>query len=408
MLNTADEELIRSVTKKVSQCDRCGACLPVCPLFGAQDRELSSARGKNALARGLAGGGIAPGREALAAVNFCLLCRACVENCPSRVKTDEAMIELRQFLLDKTGAANLKYRAVGGFLKSPGLVKLAAGALSLLRRMGLNGVFPHGMAPEEYTRAHFLAAFAGPAALGQRAPLSDLAVTATTKVAYFHGCGMRMFFPSAAAESLAILRTTGRIESRENVCCGLPHLAHGRRGEFLELARRNILLYEEDDLVVTDCASCGSTLKNLASFFADEPEWKDRAAAFSRKAMDLTEYLATVGYQPRRKVQATITYHDPCHLLRGQGIGKEPRDLLQATGDYIEMDEAGVCCGGAGSFHLDYPEIAAKILEKKRGNIEQTGAAIVVTGCPGCLIQLAKAAKASGGKFKALHISQVI
>lgn len=408
MQQLRENELLERAKKKVSQCDRCGACLPVCPLFGARDVELSSARGKNAIAMGLAGGGIAPGREALAAVNFCLLCRACVENCPSKVPTDEAMIELRQFLLDKTGAANLKYRAVGAFLKSKGLVKLTAGTLSLLRRLGLKGLFPHGMAPEEYTRAHFLAAFAGPAALGPRTSSSDLAVTATTKVAYFHGCGMRMFFPAAAADSLAILKTTSRVIRRDNVCCGLPHLAHGLRAEFLELAKKNSLLYENDDLVVTDCASCGSTLKNISSFFACDPEWKERAGAFSRKVMDLTEYLVLVGYRPRRKLNATFTYHDPCHLLRGQGIGKEPRDLLRATGDYIEMEEADVCCGGAGSFHVDYPEISANILEKKQRNIEKTGAALVVTGCPGCLIQLAKAARASGGKFQALHISQVI
>jgi glycolate oxidase iron-sulfur subunit len=103
-----------------------------------------------------------------------------------------------------------------------------------------------------------------------------------------------------------------------------------------------------------------------------------------------------------------LTYHDPCHLARGQGIIKQPRDLLKATGIFVEMEEAGKCCGGAGSFHMDYPAIASKILESKRKNIEKTGAAIVVTACPGCLIQLAKAAKDSGNKFKAMHISQVI
>ncbi len=400
--------LLEEAKKKVSPCDRCGACLTVCPLFGAKDVELSGARGKNAIARALAEGGIEPSRQVLEAVNFCLLCRACVENCPSKVRTDEAMVELRQFLVEKTGALNAKYRAVGGLLGSLPLVKLAAGSLALLRRLGLNGVFPHGMAPDEYTRAHFLAAFAGPAALGNRAPLSSVAVTPATKVAYFHGCGMRMMFPGAASETLAILETTTRVLRKDNVCCGLPHLAHGLRKDFLALARRNIRLYEDADLIVSDCASCGGTLKHTASFFADDPRWKERAEAFSRKAMDLTEYLTEVGYTPRRKVEASFTYHDPCHLLRGQGIRKQPRDLLKATGRFVEMEGADTCCGGAGSFHVDYPAISGKILEGKRKNIEKSGADIVVTGCPGCLIQLAKAAKAGGGKFRAMHISQVI
>jgi glycolate oxidase iron-sulfur subunit len=233
-------------------------------------------------------------------------------------------------------------------------------------------------------------------------------ITAATKVAYFHGCGMRMLFPAAAAETLAILGTTTRVMRKDNVCCGLPHLAHGMRDEFLALARKNIRLYGDADLVVSDCASCGGTLKHIADWFAADPEWKDRAAAFSGKVMDLTEYLVKAGYRPRRKVDAAFTYHDPCHLARGQGIRQEPRDLLRATGRFVEMEEADTCCSGAGSFHVDYPGIAEKILAKKRANIERTGAAVVVTGCPGCLIQLSKAAKASDGKFKTMHISQVI
>jgi glycolate oxidase iron-sulfur subunit len=408
MDKTADSELLQKANRIVSQCDRCGACLPVCPLFGARDVESSSARGKNTLTRALVGGVIEPEPDVLSAVNFCLLCRTCVETCPNRIATDEAMIDVRQYLMNRTGATNAKYRAVGGFLKNRKLVKLAAGALAILRRTGLNRVFPHGMAPDEYTRAHFLAAFAGPAALGQPAHFSEAAVTAATKVAYFQGCGMRMMFPEAAAETLVILKTTTLPILKDNVCCGLPHLAHGLREEFLALARENIRLFENADLVVSDCASCGGTLKHVASWFADDPDWKDRAAAFSGKVMDLTEYLAKVGYKPRQKAEATFTYHDPCHLARGQGIRQQPRDLLKASGRFVEMKDADVCCGGAGSFHMDYPDIAGKILAQKRDNIEATGATVVVTGCPGCLIQLTKAAKAGGDRFKAMHISQVI
>ena len=408
MRNDTDEKLLDAARKIVSQCDRCGTCLPACPLFDVNSVEASSARGKNVIARALTEGGIEPSPEALAKVNFCLLCRACVDICPSKIATDDAMIHIRQYLVNKTEAANTRYKAIGGILKSRGMVRLAAGSLSLLRKLGLNGVFPHGMVPEEYTRAHFLAAFAGPAALAGQAPPSGAAVTASTRVAYFEGCGMRMMFPEAAAETLNLLKAGTKPLVKDNVCCGLPHLAHGLRGEFLELARKNIEIYEDADAVVTDCASCGGTLKHIASYFADDPQWKDRAAAFSRKVMDLTEYLAKAGYTPRQRVDATFTYHDPCHLSRGQGIRKQPRDLLKAAGNFVEMKEADLCCGGAGSFHMDYPGIASKILDRKMASIEKTGAAIVVTGCPGCLIQLAKAAKASGGRFKAMHISQVI
>jgi glycolate oxidase iron-sulfur subunit len=302
----------------------------------------------------------------------------------------------------------VKYRVVAGILKNRGLVNLAAVTLSLLRGLGLNNVLPHGFAPEEYTRAKFLAAFAGPAAFGRKAPSSGAAVTAAAKVAYFQGCGMRMLFPAASAETRNILATSTSVMLKDNVCCGLPHLAHGMRGDFLELARENIRLYEDADVVVSDCASCSGALKHMGSWFDDDPLWKNRADAFGHKVLDLTEYLAQVGYRPRKNVNATFTYHDPCHLVRGQGIRKSPRDLLRAAGNFVEMEEADSCCGGAGTFSMDYPDISSRILGKKRENIERTGAAVVVTSCPGCLIQLAKAAKDSGGKFKAMHISQVI
>jgi len=403
-----DDALLKDAKKKVSSCDRCGACLPVCPLFGAKDVEISGARGKNMIAMALAEGGIEPTPETLSAVNFCLLCRACVDNCPNAIRTDEAMIDVRQYLINRTGTNLSKHMVIANVLKRRGLVKVSAAALALLRRLGLHNMLSLETLPDEYTRRHFLAAFAGPAALGPQAPPSDLSVTSTAKVAYFQGCGMRMMFPEASAETRKILHATARVMLKDNGCCGLLHLAHGMRDDFLALAKENIRLYADDDLVVSDCASCSSMLKHVAFYFDDDPIWKDRAADFSRKVMDLTEYLVHRGYTPRKKVDAAFTYHDPCHLVRGQGIRSQPRDLLNATGRFIEMKDADTCCGGAGTFHMDYPDIASKILAKKTGNIKQTGASVVVTGCPGCLIQLTRAAKNSGNAFKAMHISQVI
>jgi len=400
-------EKLTAAQKLVAQCDRCGTCLTVCPLFGSKDIESSAARGKNSILRALASGGLEPTKDVRAALDFCLLCQRCVETCPAKVKTDEAMILARQYLADNAGGASLKYKIVGGVMGSPLMVKMGALGLSIMRKLGLNSLAPFGAAPDEYTRTHFMTAFSGPGALGKTVPLSETKVDKNSRVAYFKGCGMQILFPEAAAQTMEVLGRITTPVTRDNVCCGLPHLAHAMEADFFKLAKENIRQFEDVDIVVSDCASCSGTLKHIASHFADDPEWKDRAAAFSAKAMDLTEYLAKAGYVPRQTNNAVITYHDPCHLVRGQGITKEPRSLLAATGEFREMKDADVCCGGAGSFFLDYPEISDSIIDKKRLNIEATGADIVVTGCPGCLIQLNKAAKASG-KFKALHISQVV
>jgi len=403
-----EQKYLKEVEDIVSQCDRCGTCLTVCPLFGAKDIEASSARGKNNIARGLLQGVVKPSNEVLDIVNFCLLCRSCVDNYPRKVKTDHAMIAIRQYFAEKNGSPGVKYKALGSLMKNRTLVKLSAGTLKVLRKIGMNTVIPHGMAPREFTRKQYLASFVGPAALGSSAPMSPIKLTDKSKVAYFTGCAMRMMFPDAVAGTLAILGTLTQPQLVDNMCCGLPHLAHGQRADFLEMAKKNIALFAEADVIVSDCASCSGTLKHIGTFFADDPVWKERAAAFSGKIMGLSEYLVHVGYQPQQRASAKLTFHEPCHLGRGQGIKKQPRQLLKATGNFIEMAGSDVCCGGAGSFHVDYPDIAQSILDKKRINIENSGAQIVVSECPTCLVQLNKAAAQSGGKFKVMHISQVI
>ncbi len=401
------QEKLDAARALVSQCDRCGNCLTVCPLFGSKDLESSAARGKNTILRAMADGVLEPTADVRAALDFCILCQRCVENCPAKVKTDEAMILARQYIADNSGGPTLKYRFVGGVMSRPWMIRLGAFGLLVARKLGLNKLAPFGAAPDEYTRTHFLAAFSGPASLGTAAAPSNAVPTENSRVAYFKGCGMQILFPEAASQTMEVLGRITQPVTRDNVCCGLPHLAHAMGPDFLELARENIRQFEDVDVVVSDCASCSGTLKHVGSYFADDPEWKDRAAAFSAKIMDLTEYLSKAGYVPRQKTGMKITYHDPCHLCRGQGIRKEPRALLAAASEYREMQEADMCCGGGGSFFMDYPEISDSIIDKKRLNIEATGADIVVTGCPGCLIQLNKAAKASG-KFKAMHISQVV
>lgn len=392
----------------VSQCDRCGTCRLVCPLFEVKDMEVSCARGKVNIARALAEGGLEPTAEVLASMNFCLLCRACVDSCPSKIKTDEAMIAVRQHFANQCGGASAKYKLVGGMLKRPALIKLAGSAVGLMRRLGARRLAPAGMIPRKYTRENFLAAFAGPAALGQPAPGQGAMDVSKAKVGYFYGCGMRMFFPEIAKDTLEVLRAVTEPVELDNVCCGLPHLAHGMKEDFLALAKENIRRSEHVDVIVSDCASCSGTLKHIAAHLANDPEWRDRAREFSGKILDLAEYLVQAGYQPRQRCDARLTFHEPCHLGRGQGIRKQPRELLKAAGQYVEMTGADSCCGGAGSFHLDYPEIADAVLAKKQANIVKSGAQVVVTECPVCLLQMRKAADRSGGKFTALHISQVI
>nr|WP_279341030.1 (Fe-S)-binding protein [Geothrix sp. SG198] len=404
----ADPGPFAAARAKVLGCDRCGTCLPVCPLFQVQDVERASARGKNALVRGLAEGLIPPDREAQEALEFCLLCRACTDACPGKVPTDEAMLQVRQALADTLGSTSLRSRWIGRVLRRRRLVGLGAATLAGLRAVGLHRLLPSQLVPRETSRQAYLEKHAGPALLGAPAPRPEPALHPGAKVAYFQGCGMKLLFPDASRSTQRILAQLSPVQRPDHPCCGLPHLAHGQREAFLGLAQENIRAFEGADLVVTDCASCSGTLKHLASWFAGDPVWADRAARFSAKVMDLTEYLAAAGYRPQALPGATFTYHDPCHLARGQGIRRQPRQLLEQAGKLIELKEKERCCGGSGSFHLEHPRAAEAILRRKQEDIQGTGAQVVVTACPGCLIQLTRAAEQSGGAFQAMHISQVI
>ncbi|WP_378954169.1 (Fe-S)-binding protein [Pelosinus sp. sgz500959] len=404
----AQEQLLQDVKEIVNQCDRCGTCLTVCPLFEVKDVESSSARGKNNIIRGMIQGVLKDETQVLDKVNFCLLCRTCVDSCPNKIKTDDAMIGIRQYFSNKAGSPGAKYKALGALMKNRTLIKISAGTLKVLRKIGVNHLIPRGIVPSEFTRQNYLASFRGPAILGSSVVKSSIQMSSNTKVAYFKGCGMSMMFPDAVEETIKILQSLVDPLLVNNMCCGLPHLAHGLRPEFLEMAKENIALFEKAEIIVSDCASCSGTLKHIAAYFIDDPLWQERAMAFSQKVMGLSEYLVHAGYTPRNHVAAKLTFHEPCHLGRGQGIKTQPRQLLKAAGNYVEMAGANTCCGGAGSFHIDYPDIATSILDKKRMNIENSGAQIVVSECPTCLVQLNKAATQSCGKFKVMHISQVL
>ncbi len=408
MMKKKEVKLLDEINEIVSQCDRCGTCLPVCPLFGVRDMEKVSARGKNNIARALVEGGIEANDHISDIVNFCLLCGTCVSNCPNKVKTDQVMMNLRQYLADKKGGPGLKYKVIGKVLKDRTARKMSAGSLGLIKKVKLNRFVPFGMAPSKVTREDYLKRFCGPAALKGSAPTKKLNFTSSTKIAYFLGCGMEMFFPEAAADTVRILNTFSKVQLVDNVCCGLPHISHGLQKDFFELAKKNIRLFQDADVVVSDCASCSSTLKHIAAFFSEESAWVEEAEKFSEKVMSLSEFLVKAGYRPEYRAEVKITFHEPCHLGRGQGVKMQPRELLKAAGNFIEMNGADVCCGGSGSFYTDYPEISNAVLEKKRFNIEESQAQIVVSECPICLIQLNKAAQKSGNKFQAMHISQVI
>ena len=201
------------------------------------------------------------------------------------------------------------------------------------------------------------------------------------------------------------------------VCCGALYAHSGKLADARESARRNLAAFEklELDAIITNAAGCGSTLKEYGHLLADDPESAERATAFSAKVKDLTEFLiACPGLLDSLRItdQASrIAYHDACHLAHAQRITKPPRDLVKAVaGDrFVELPESDVCCGSAGTYNLTEPEMAERLQRRKIDNLLQTGAHIVVTTNPGCILQIqAGLQKAGAGHIRVLHIADYL
>jgi len=198
------------------------------------------------------------------------------------------------------------------------------------------------------------------------------------------------------------------VTPKETVCCGMPALGYGRVDLVQEQARHNIALFEQADVeaIVTDCATCGSTLKDYGKLLADYPNWAGRAAKFSAKVRDISEFLMSIPLEkPQGRVDARVTYHDPCHLRRGQNVWKEPRALLQMIDgvDFVELPEADWCCGSAGSQLITHYETSLKVLKRKTNNIASTDAEYIASGCPGCQMQLNVGMKREGLDMQVVH-----
>lgn len=241
-------------------------------------------------------------------------------------------------------------------------------------------------------------------------PLSEspkISLENVKNIAYFQGCAMKLFFKNASLSTENLIKKTGYIAHKPTTnCCGLPQQAHGMIETAKKMARENIDAYRDFDLIITDCASCGSMLKSYTQLFADDFTYKNKAKCFSEKVMGLSEYLDAVGYHATPHKELRVTYHSPCHLNRAQGVQDIPEKLLEQQTTYLPSENKEMCCGGAGTFQLDFPETSQKILDFKYKDFKKSGADIVVTECPSCLMQLGKLEKYKD--LKVLHISQVL
>ena len=391
---------LTSVRSEVLKCCRCGQCRSVCPTFAELRDEANSPRGRVTTVAAAQENRLAATHDLEQSITQCTLCLACATECPSGVELADVYLAARQHLADELGVSTVKGMALQLVAKQRGL-PLAAKLFWLgqeipFRRLpentGLRLRFPLGFMDKERT----LPALAR-TPLRQLLPETSGAAT-RGRVAYFTGCFDNYFDPEVGRDVVKVLVRNGYqvIIPKDQGCCGLPMLANGLRDLALGLMRRNMeaLLETEADAIVVACGSCGSTLKEMyARTFeaAGDGASAERARGMATKTFDIAQLLAERGYaKPTRPVESAVTYHDPCHLGRGQGVTAQPRAILRSIPglELVEHKEANRCCGGGGTFSFSHYELSKRIQTRKLNNIRATGASVVATGCPGCKLHI--------------------
>jgi L-lactate dehydrogenase complex protein LldE len=235
------------------------------------------------------------------------------------------------------------------------------------------------------------------------------------RVGLFVTCLVDLFRPSVGFAALKLLEDAGcAVEiPQAQTCCGQPAYNSGDRRDAVSIARRVVAAFEDCDYVVAPSGSCaGMIRKHYPGLFADDPEWQERAEAVAAKTYELVSFLAdVVGVTAvSARFEGSVTYHDSCSGLRELGIRAQPRRLLKTVAglELRELPDADVCCGFGGTFCVKYPDISNAIVAEKTANIAATGAATLLAGDLGCLMNMAGKLKREGRATRSRHVAEVL
>jgi len=394
-------EMFKELDDQLVNCMQCGMCQAVCPVFAQTGREGDVTRGKIALLGGLAHEMISDPEGVNEKLNKCLLCGTCQTNCPSGVSVMDIFLKARAIMTGYFGLSPVKKAIFRGMLKNPAL-------FNTLTDMGskFQGLFTKKVddmlgsscarfnAPVIGDR-HFNSLASNP--MHKTIPEMDSAPGKSgIKVAFYVGCVIDKIFPDVGESILDVLKHhgVGVFMPKGQACCGIPAMASGDTDTFDTLVGINMDRFEtgEFDYLITGCATCTSTIKELwPRMYNGDPSRKAAIAKLEAKTMDISQFLVDIlNVEPKELTGGkSVTYHDPCHLKNSLGVTAQPRTLIQAAGcEFKEMAEAGTCCGCGGSFNIAHYDMSKKIGSRKADNIIASDTQIAATSCPACMLQI--------------------
>jgi glycolate oxidase iron-sulfur subunit len=411
---------------KTSNCVQCGYCLPVCPTYTTFKKETHSPRGRINLVKMVGEGKITDLSVLEEPFDLCLGCRACETACPTGVEYGSLLEAARAALVKRktfsVPVRLLRKAMLQKVFPSRKMMNVTGHSIWLYEKSGLqkaartSGV----MKKFPYHLGAFESIVPPPVSPAERKKALTEAKAKTNKkytVSFFTGCIMDAMFHRVNQLSIKLLSEAGCdvIVVPKQTCCGALHAHSGEMDEARDLAKQNIMAFEQHkaDFVINNAGGCGAMLYEYGHLFANDPEWADRAAAFSAKSKDISQVLFECGLpEMDARPGEKVTYQRSCHMTNVQKVTKEPVELLkQVPGiQFIEMSQADMCCGSAGIYNIVNYDASMQILDEKMKHTKATEATVVITTNPGCLLQMKLGIEREGlsESMRALHLIEYL
>jgi len=409
----AELKTLEDYRNKIAQCVRCGACQAHCPVYLETGREGSVARGKIVLAAAVLDGEVELDERLREEISLCLLCGSCVVKCPNHTPTDAIVGALRRQITETHGLTPIG-KGVAALTGSKSLIKTLLKGADLLSPLLFKKI------PETSgLRLRF-----SPELLRERSlpPIPERNLFARVPellegdadkptVGVFAGCALTYLYPQVGELLARLPHSLGYsvFTPRDQGCCGMPALSSGNGPLIDKLTGANLKAFAGRKIaaILTGCASCHGMLAGHSAEKAGNP--------FGAELVDIHVFLAQHGLVerlaalPKWQQRVRVTYHDPCHL-RSAGVVRQPRDLLRTLPqvEFVEMEDAGLCCGLGGTFTAAHPGLSRSIGDRKLQGLQASGATLIASGCPGCILQLQDIVDRAGLPVRAVHTLELI
>jgi iron-sulfur cluster protein len=399
--------------KEALKCIRCGSCANICPAYEMIGGHVFGHVYIGAI--GLIFTALFHGEEAARDIlHLCLSCKACSHNCPAGIDLQQLIGELKLIYGDKFGINPLRKVVYSGVLSQPARFRSLMGIGSVVQRPFITNDKKYLRLPLPKRRDfQVVPSVKKPTFtdMARRRPVRSKA--AKTRVFFFPGCAVEYFYPAMGIALMDLLDRCGvRVDiPQSSACCGLPAAFAGDRTSTDKTMRTNLALMGRPDhyhAYLVLCPSCGVALVEASEKFLEGDAIVEKARKIATKVKSLSMFLEEMGIKFGAGEDQKITYHTPCHLGRGMKSSAEPY-LRELLGDnFVPLADTDVCCGFAGSYTLDFPGISSGILGKKIDHIEASGANIIVTDCPGCVMQIEGGMLKNDLPIQVIHLSDYL